>query len=776
MPTPQVKLQRCATLLIFGAALGCDPAPASTPQPQPQRDQGQDMREPLDMPEDGLDAAPDADMSTAQTPLIASATAPAYALVGEPVSLDASQSQGATGYQWDFGDGRRQDAPSPAPITTITYDAAGRYRAVLTAYGPDDQRRTTAVTISVVKPRTHTPNQSSSVYYHKPSSAGAAQVGVVNDDAGMLSIYEQDQATSAWEVVTQRQLCAAPRSVAAKGQWWFVSCHGDDRVIAHHPPTDTTKAFTLPYGARPFGLISTEEAIFVALMGKGQLAKLRFEANDQDPGSSHWTQSGIFDALPDARGVAQLPNQRIAVSRWRSDQEGQLAILDEDGAPQAMWRLPYDDRSPSDTEHGGVPNYLDTIAVSPQGDQVIIPSLQANVRHGLYLNQQPLAHDLATRAVLSFIDPQSGQDSPARRYQYDSRGLATAAVHSPQGDYLYVAMRGMRTVERFDLLRRGDSGTIFEVGHAPQGLAISHDGALLFVDASLDRQLVIYDITDWQLGPTEIARKPSSIDEPLAPQILRGKQLFNDSYDTRLTQEGYIACAHCHLDGQADGQTWDFTDRGEGLRNTTSLLGRAGMGHGPVHWSANFDEIQDFEHDIRLHFKGSGLLNDTAWANASPLGTQKAGLSEDLDALAAYVGSLTTYPRSPYRQPDGTMSAQALAGKAIFEDPTRGCVSCHSGANLTDSAQPSLDAPLLHDVGTLTAGSGQRIGQPLTGIDTPTLFELYNSAPYLHHGGAADLITALLADGQDKHGKLSDLDQAQLRALEAYLLSLDGAP
>ena len=42
------------------------------------------------------------------------------------------------------------------------------------------------------------------------------------------------------------------------------------------------------------------------------------------------------------------------------------------------------------------------------------------------------------------------------------------------------------------------------------------------------------------------------------------------------------------------------------MRNTITLHGRAGIAHGNVHWSANFDEIQDFEHDIRGAF-GSGL-------------------------------------------------------------------------------------------------------------------------------------------------------------------------
>ena len=77
-----------------------------------------------------------------------------------------------------------------------------------------------------------------------------------------------------------------------------------------------------------------------------------------------------------------------------------------------------------------------------------------------------------------------------------------------------------------------------------------------------------------------------------------------------MTRDGYISCAGCHTDGDSDNRVWDFTDRGEGLRNTISLLGRVGTGNGRVHWTANFDEIHDFENDIRFEFEGVGFLDD----------------------------------------------------------------------------------------------------------------------------------------------------------------------
>jgi hypothetical protein len=161
------------------------------------------------------------------------------------------------------------------------------------------------------------------------------------------------------------------------------------------------------------------------------------------------------------------------------------------------------------------------------------------------------------------------------------------------------------------------------------------------------------------------------------------------------------------------------------------------MGHGRVHWSANFDEIQDFEHDIRNAFGGTGFLSDAQLALAGePLGAPKAGRSADLDALAAYVASLGSehLPRSAARPADGSKSSAALRGAGVFA--AEGCASCHAGGVLTDS---SLDAELLHDVGTLSTSSGQRLGAALPGIDTPTLLSLASSAPYLHDGSAATL-------------------------------------
>jgi mono/diheme cytochrome c family protein len=152
---------------------------------------------------------------------------------------------------------------------------------------------------------------------------------------------------------------------------------------------------------------------------------------------------------------------------------------------------------------------------------------------------------------------------------------------------------------------------------------------------------------------------------------------------------------------------------------------------------------------------------------SQPLGTAKAGVSADLDALAAYVASLSSFDLSPYRQASGALSAAAAEGQLLFA--TMSCGSCHGGTAFTNSG-----ANTLSNIGTVKPSSGQRLGTSLTGIDVPTLRDVWATAPYLHDGSAATLEAAVRA-----HNNLSITD-ANLARLVAYLREIGrdeaGAP
>jgi hypothetical protein len=381
--------------------------------------------------------------------------------------------------------------------------------------------------------------------------------------------------------------------------------------------------------------------------------------------------------------------------------------------------------------------------------------------------------DNFVRAIVCVVDLVTEMERVDKRLDIDNRSLPAGVAFSPLGDLAYVLHQGSSWVGIFDAYQIQDLSGIKDIGKAPDGLAFSNDGKL-FVNSFLTREVFVYDLTaslasrDHQ-APPPLTRIPSVGEEVLSAELLLGKQVFNDAADKRMSEIGYMSCATCHFDGLSDGQVWDFTDRGEGLRNTKSLLGFGAPGQGRIHWTANFDELQDFERDIRESLGGTGFMSQADWlSHQDVFGAPSAGTSVELDALARYVLSLDQAPRSPFRNSDGSFSAAARRGREAFA--RAGCPQCHAPPTFTNS-----DGGSLHDVGTQLATSGQRLGQELSGFDTPTLKGLWQSAPYLHDGRAATLEEVFEITG-DEMGTISLLTEQERGDLIRYLLELDDVP
>jgi hypothetical protein len=134
------------------------------------------------------------------------------------------------------------------------------------------------------------------------------------------------------------------------------------------------------------------------------------------------------------------------------------------------------------------------------------------------------------------------------------------------------------------------------------------------------------------------------------------------------------------------------------------------------------------------------------------------------------VASLAAYPESPHRASDGGLTPAGLRGRALFN--RLACYSCHGGEHFTDSP-----LALRHDVGTLTASSGARLGGVLDGLDTPTLRGVWATPPYGHDGALATLetwITQMAADPSSRHGRVAELSTGERADLIDYLRQIDG--
>jgi YVTN family beta-propeller protein len=675
-----------------------------------------------------------------------------------------------------WGDGSVDELPWTARSACHTWSLPGPVLMGATLEARAQRAEAQQLVRVVFEPSALPPTASGTLAYEDGETP---RLWVVEPDADLVSVL--DALTLA--PLARIPVGERPRSIALSrdGSWALVACEGDGTL--HGIDRRSSDLFAWSFrsrGAHGVAADPRNELFWITLPAEGRLVALSMRG----PGGGT-TVVASLDVGPDPRAVAVRDDGTVVVTRWRST-ETHATVVIVDGSDAWNARvvgevvLPREEGRDSDTDNDGVLSFLSALAISPDGGRVLVPALKANVVAGLHRTGLPLTSQTTARAALAEVSL-GGTGEPGRdtfRHRFDDLDAASTAVFSPLGDVVYVAMRGAEVVVAIDAFSFDSVGSIDDVGHAPEGLAISPDGRTLFVHASLSREVRAYDVSDLSREPAVLARGSTVDVEPLAPKILAGAIVFHSARDPRMSRTRYVACATCHLDGEGDNLTWDFTQRGEGLRNTIPLRGRAGLGHGPLHWSANFDEVQDFEHDIRGGQGGTGFLPDEVFhvgTRDTSLGDPKAGLSPELDALAAYVTSLEGFGTSPLRRAGGAAWRAAYErGEALFRDPEVGCAECHAGPRYTDSAWLAPGAPRLHDVGTLGPGSGQRLRGALTGLDTPTLRGLWSSAPYLHDGSAPTLRAVLRERNPgDRHGRTSGLTDAELGDLEAFLRSLD---
>jgi len=685
-------------------------------------------------------------------------------------------------YQWNFGDGSPATPFSTTPTASRTYGSPGRYQVTLTVRDATGAEVTSSFHQAIHAPLTPLrPTRSSSLVFEDRASA-PDRIWCVNPD---------NHSVSAFDVTTRARVAEIPvgtnprsLAVAPDGRLWVVNGGASTISIIHPTTLAVVATVNLPRAARPFGLAFDPDGTdaWVACEGSGQLLRL------------HPATGATLASLPLGAHLRHVSvnadSSRVFVSRFISPPlpgEGTASPQTESGpakfggeivvvntATGAIDRtviLQHSEDPDTAASARGIPNYVGGVALSPDGLSAWIPSKQDNIKRGTLRNGQPLTHDLALRSIASRLALNAGvpaTDDLASRIDFDNGGIASASAFDSRGLYLFTALEGSRTVAVVDAWAGTELFRI-DARRAPQGVVLAPDDRTLYVHNFMDRTITTYFVGDIMEGG-EVAPPVSDTlvcvtTELLAPAVLRGKQSFYDARDERLALEEYLSCAACHNEGGQDGRVWDFTQFGEGLRNTIALRGRGGMAHGPLHWSANFDEVQDFEGQIRNFAGGLGLMSNTdfhAGTRSQPLGAPKAGFSSALDDLAAYVSSLTQAGGSPRRNPDGSLTAAAVLGEQVFRQAN--CASCHTGARFTESA-PGM----LRNIGTLKPSSGQRLGAPLTGIDTPTLRGTWEDAPYLHDGSAPTLNAAIAA-----HAGVA-LSPADLANLAAYVAQIDDA-
>jgi YVTN family beta-propeller protein len=203
--------------------------------------------------------------------------------------------------------------------------------------------------------------------------------------------------------------------------------------------------------------------------------------------------------------------------------------------------------------------------------------------------------------------------------------LPSSTVITPDGASLYVAAFGSDRVARVDLstsaisrIEIGAPGATADPRHkrGPRGLALNASAASLYV---LNRVSNTISIVNTATNAV-VAEIPVGSFDP-TPAIIRNGRGF--LYDARLSGNGTVACAACHVDADMDLLAWDLGDpRGDmvtvnqvlgtfklhpmkGPMTTLSLRGLNGLQ--PFHWRGDKADFVQFNSSFDTLLGGSRL-------------------------------------------------------------------------------------------------------------------------------------------------------------------------
>jgi cytochrome c peroxidase len=273
-------------------------------------------------------------------------------------------------------------------------------------------------------------------------------------------------------------------------------------------------------------------------------------------------------------------------------------------------------------------------------------------------------------------------------------------------------------------------------GKGPRALSIV--GSNVYVAEYFTDSITSVDISKRDPARREPKSGFETIALPLgsAPQMTpkrRGEMLFNDA---SLCFQNWQSCASCHSGGgRADALNWDLLNDGIGNpKNTKSLL----LAH-KTPPSMITGVRENAEIAVRSGIKH--ILSATY-------------PEEDAIAIDEYLKSFKPVP-SPYLV-NSKLSRSAKQGRKVFDKA--GCAACHK-------------RPLYTDLQKYNVGTGKGLDKDVE-FDTPTLVEVWRTAPYLYDGRAATMKEVLTTHNpDDKHGRTSNLTDSEIEDLAQFVLS-----
>ena len=662
-------------------------------------------------------------------------------------------------------------------------------------------RRGLLLSLVLLGPGACTSSAASSTQAHSSPIAvtpDGAHLFVVHPDADSVSEIDLATRTIEQEILlapappavdmTQRFYAAvAPRALAldSRGKTLYVTGERSGSLYAIDAATGAVSG-SVVVCSEPVGVLvgAGDADVYVACSGDDEIVQV-------DAGSLAVTATVVTPRKPwtlawAADGTTLLATHLLG--------PGVSALSTSPFALVSTWTVA--DRGPESdpTEPHGVVRGIYDVQARPGANELWV----AHLMLGIDTPQPNLVFDNTVFPSLSILDGQQGTQLARLSVQGNSAspgddGAFGDVVSGPRsmafsddGKYAFVADTDSEDLLVVDATTRTEVTDIRPLpGHLPEGVVWSKGE--VYVQERNTEDIVAFKVQETSTGVsvTQDGAAFSTLGaDPMPPNLRLGQKLFfsADSDDVPVTQDHWVACATCHVEGRSDAVTWLFA---QGPRDTPTNAGGM-LDTGFLFRTAARSKVQDYWKTIDVEQGG----------DFAPNGAQKPLL----DAIAAFVNYALPAPVPPSTDETHTITGASLAslrtqGEAVFSQV--GCLGCHSGPARTDSGNgnPLLDLSgpivssstpggvLLHDVGTcVTAGPWPDVpnididGDPRSAcaFDTPALRGLVDSAPYLHDGSAATLedVLPIMLQATAPGGPAPTLAPSDQTALVEYLRSL----
>lgn len=394
---------------------------------------------------------------------------------------------------------------------------------------------------------------------------------------------------------------------------------------------------------------------------------------------------------------------------------------------------------------GAYPNQLHNIAI--KGNFAFIPNVGASPNG-------PVRFDVNTHSLLSVINritntdagqtinmhlAVKNQSNPVKLF--NTLPWAMAFKNSASEAYVVIAASnvviklavdpatGLATVQSDP----ADSTRVLQVptGKNPRGIVVNSTDSRAYVMNYVSRNVTVLNLAGAEQPLATMLSAALPAPGSQADKIHAGKELYNTSVGVfdpatpggpaitgRMSNNGWGACATCHPFGLTDNVVWIFPS---GPKRTIpqhtdfDLTDPVRAAMRPLNWSAERDEQEDFELNIRGVSGGLGMIvqgdgetpelaanvpNLLAVANANRPQLKLRGFG-GWDAIKAYVQFGIRPPISPVSKTD----PDVISGRALFISAN--CQSCHGGP-LWTSAKIRFTPP---PPGAQVNGGGELFGE-----------------------------------------------------------------